>query len=599
MRTAPIATSLLLALLAVLGTACQRPSPGEDGRTTFRHATDGTPTALDPAQAATFYANMVVVNLYDTLYRYQYLARPYQLAPNLAAGMPEISDDGTIYTFRIRPGVRFPDDPAFAGGTGREVTVDDLIYSLKRQFDPDVAARGAWLWSGRIVGLEAWTEAGADYDQPVAGLRAIDDHTLEIRLTAPYPQLPYTLATGFSALVPREAVEHYGPEFGRRPVGSGPYRLVSFDSTRAVLERNPRFDRPPLDLAAEGFNPDAHAGYGLEALDGRRYPFIDRLEIHFIEENAARWSALRSGAIDAGMVPSDQLPAVLESRDPIRFRPEILKRYHGTSGPEAGFVFAGFDMADERIGHHPDPERDAANRALRCAIRDAFDWQARNEAFYYGIGEIFPGVIPPVVPEFDPGLERDSVSGDVADGQRRLKAAGWTPETLPRLTYGLVAGVQQRQMYELLRARLTALGFPPEALDTENFAAFGEFSRAMKTRRLDLMFLGWTLDYPDAQNTLQLFYGPNETPGSNNFNYRNPGFDRLYEQAATLPPGPGRTALYRRMNRIVIDDCAAISGLSRTRVLLWDRDFRALPDREILGGFYMRFVAPATLRAED
>lgn len=588
----------VLALLALA--ACGERDPDAAAvPVVYRHATDGTPTTLDPAHAATFYANQVVVNVFDTLYRYKYLARPYQLTPNLATAMPEISADGLRYTIRIRPGVQYPDDPAFAGGKGREVTVHDLIYSLQRQFDPAVRARGAWLWSGRIVGLDAWVEAGADYDQPVAGLRALDDHTLEIRLTAPYPQLPFTLATGFSALVPREAVEYYGDSFGRQPVGSGPFRLVSFDSTRVVLERNLKFHRPPLDLRAEGFDAEAQAHFGLQPLDGRSYPFIDRLEIHFIEENAARWSALWAGEVDAGMVPSDQLPLILAGHDPIRLQPDVLERFHGAWGPEAGFVFAGFDMSDPRIGHHPDPQRDAANRALRCAVRDAFDWRARNEAFYFGIGEIFPGVIPPVVPEFDPTLNRASVNGSVAEGRRRLEAAGWTPETLPTLTYGLVAGVQQRQMYELLRARLTALGFPADKIRTENFAAFGEFSRAMKTRRLDLMFLGWTLDYPDAQNTLQLFYGPNETPGSNNFNYRNPDFDRLYEKAATLPPGKERTALYRRMNRMIIDDCAAISGLSRTRVMLWDRAFRMLPDREILGGYFMRFVAPAAMDTAD
>jgi len=587
-RRGALPAAALLAL--VLGGCGPGDGPDAPSASVYRHAIDGAPATLDPAQSATIYSSMVVLNVFDTLYRYRYLERPYRLAPNLATGLPEVSDDGLTYRISIRPGARYPDDPAFPDGRGREVVVDDLVYALKRHFDPETRSQGAWLWRDRIVGLDAWGEAGADYDEAVAGLRAIDEHTLEIRLTEPYPQLTYTLATGFSALVPREAVEHYGREFGVRPVGSGPFRLTSFDNTLARLERNRHFRRPPLDLAAEGFDPQRHAGLGLEALDGRRYPFLDRLEIHFIQENAARWSAFAGGATDNVVVPNEQIDSVLDSRDPIEFRPETIARYHGASGLEAGFVYAGFNMADERFGHHPDPERDAANRALRCAVRDAFDWQARNDTFYYGIGRIFPGVIPPVVPEFDPELPRESVEADLERGRQRLAAAGWTAESLPSLSYGLVAGVQQRQMYEQFRARLIELGFPAGKITAETFATFGDFNRAMKNRRLDLFFLGWTLDYPDAQNTLQLFYGPFETPGSNYFNYRNPEFDRRYEQAATMQPGPERTAIFRRMNRILIDDCVAISGLSRTRVHLWNRDIVMYPDQEILGGFFMRFV---------
>jgi len=590
----PLLPALLLCLfLAACGDS---EAPDTDLRV-YRHATDGAPSSLDPAMAATIYSNMVVVNVFDTLYRYKYLARPYELAPNLALGLPEVSADGLEYTFRIRPDARFSDDPAFADGIGRAVTVDDLVYSLKRHFDPATRSQGAWLWAGRIVGLDAWAEAGADYAEAIDGLQVIDDHTLKVRLTEPYPQLVYTLATGFSALVPREAVDHYGREFGVRPVGSGPFRLTSFDSALARLERNPHFKRPPLDLAAEGFDPALHGDYGLAALDGIEYPVLDRLEIHFIQENAARWSSFASGAVDTVMVPNEQVEQVLDSRDsdnrsPIRFRPEVAEQYHGSSGVEAGFVYAGFNMADQRYGHHPDPARDTANRALRCAVRDAFDWGARNDTFYYGVGRIFPGVIPPVVPEFDPALARDSVEGELAQGRQRLAGSGWNAENLPELRYGLVSGVQQRQMYDQFRGQLIELGFPPDRIGAETFATFGDFSRAMKNRRLDLFFLGWTLDYPDAQNTLQLFYGPYETPGSNNFNYRNPEFDALYERTATMQPGPERTALYQRMNRMVIDDCVAITGLSRTRIHLWNKAMTMFPDNEILGGFFMRFVMP-------
>lgn len=587
-RVGRMGRSVLLAA-ALLLTACGD-DPAPQGKV-YRHAVDGTPTSLDPVRASTLYSAKVVVNLFDTLYRYKYLARPYELAPNLALGPPEISEDGRVYTFRIRDDARFTDDPAFPGGTGRPVTVHDLVYSLKRHFDPDTRSQGGWLWRDRIVGLDAWGEAGADYDAPVEGLKALDDHTLEVHLVEPFPQLTYTFANAFSAIVPREAVEHYGPEFAVRPVGSGPFRLTSFDASRARFEVNPHFVREPLDLAAEGFDADKHGGLGLEALDGGRYPFLDGLEIHFIEDRSARWSSFASGReVDTVMVPNEQIDRVLTSRSPIEFAPEILAEYHGLAGLESGFVYGGFNMDDPRFGHHPDPEQDDANRAFRCAVRDAFDWQARNASFYYGLAEIFPGVIPPAVPEFDPDLSDDSVTRNVEGARARLAEHGWDADTLPTLTYGYYATVQQRQMFEQLRAQLGDIGYPTERFVAKPFASFGDYYQAVTNVELDLFFLGWTLDYPDAQNTLQLFYGPNAAPGANSYNYRNPEFDALYERSRTMQPGPERTALYRAMNRMVIDDCVVISGLSRTRIHLWRKDVIMLPDRETLGGYFIRFV---------
>ena len=253
-------SGLLLAAVLLLTVSCGRDpatprASVSPGLKTYRHAMDQAPTSLDPTQSANVYANHVVVNAYDTLYAYKYLARPYQLKPNLAVDLPVVSADGLTYTIRIKQGVRFIDDPCFPGGRGRELVAEDFVYSIKRQFDPKNQPQGAWLWQGRITGLEEWKAAGADYDRPVSGLRALDRYTLEIQLTRPYPQLADTFAQGYSAIVPREAAEKYGKALGVHPVGSGPFRLVSYDSSRVVMERNPYYRQEPVDLQAEGYDP--------------------------------------------------------------------------------------------------------------------------------------------------------------------------------------------------------------------------------------------------------------------------------------------------------------------------------------------------------
>jgi len=558
----------------------------------YRHSMDGAPGSLDPSQAASIYANFLAVNLYDTLYRYKYLARPYELEPNLAEGLPEVSADGLIYTIHIKPGVHFINDPAFPGGRGRAVRAQDFVYSIKRQFDPATRAQGSWLWQGRIVGLDEWKENGSNYEQEVPGLKALDDRTLQIQLVSPFPQLTHTLTQGFSAIVPREAVDHYGQEFAIHPVGSGPYRLQTFDSARAVLVRNTRFRQEPFSLRTEGFDPVSQGHLGLEQLEGQAAPFMDRVEIEFVAEDAARWNSFIAGELDFIKVPVSQFDRVLVNRDPPALKTDLAESYHVIANLESGFVHTDFNMDDPRIGYHPDPELNKRNHALRCAIIEAFDWRKRNEIFYYGIGYVFDGIIPPAAPEFDLEQNRPPRARDLEGARKLLAEHGWNAENLPVLEYGFASSVTERQMFEQLRSFLGEIGYPQEKIKPLTFATYGDYARAYLNREVMLMTIGWTMDYPDAENTVQLFYGPNASPGSNTANYNNSRFNQLYRESSGMQPSAERTAIYREMNQIVINDCATISGVSRRLILLWDRDLAVLPDRSFVGGFFFRFVAP-------
>jgi len=587
----PLTAMLGVVFLALA--ACQPEPPGQpavEGGQVYRHAMDGAPSNLDPAQASNLYANFLAVNLYDTLYRYKYLARPYRLHPNLADGMPEVSADGLIYTIRLKPGVHFIDDPAFPGGVGRAVRAEDFVYSIKRHFDPAMRAQGAWLWQDRIVGLEEWKQRGADYEAEVPGLKALDDRTIQIQLISPFPQLVHTLAQGYSAVVAREAVERYGAEFAVHPVGSGPFRLASFHSAGAVLLRNPGFREEPFSPETEGYDPATQGDLGLERLAGRAPPFADRIEVEFIAEDAARWNAFIAGEVDFIKVPASLFDEVLAGRNPPQLHAELAQRFRLGAALESGFVHTDFNMDDRRIGYHPDPDQDARNRALRCAIVKAFDWERRNEVFYYGIGQVFPGIIPPAAPEFDPRADRSSNERDIDGARDLLLANGWNGDNLPVLEYGFPSSVTERQMFEQFRSFLVEIGYPAEKIRPLTFATYGDYARAFLNREVMLITSGWTMDYPDAENTMQLFFGPNAAPGSNSSNYNNDEFNELYRASAVMPPSPMRTAIYRSMNRLVIEDCATISGISRTLILLWNRERAMLPDRSFVGGYFFRFA---------
>jgi ABC-type transport system substrate-binding protein len=246
-------------------------------------------------------------------------------------------------------------------------------------------------------------------------------------------------------------------------------------------------------------------------------------------------------------------------------------------------------MDDERVGYSKDKAREAKNKALRCAISKAFNWPERIDRFYYGIGEAYPGVIAPGIDGYDPNLSRESVTYDEEGAKKLLKDNGWTAANLPDIEYGGVSGVTTKQFFEQFRGWMRKIGYPIEKIKFKPYATFGDFSKAMKERKSQFHGLGWAIDYPDSENILQLWYGPNEAPGSNTANFKHPEYDKLYEMASVMQPGPERTKLYQRMNKILVDECVVIAGFSRTGIWVWHKDVIMYPDRDVIGGFLAKY----------
>ena len=237
------------------------------------------------------------------------------------------------------------------------------------------------------MGLDDWKVAGSDYSVTIEGLQALDKYTIQIKLVKPYPQLTHTLAQGYSAIHPREAVEYYGREFSIHPVGSGPFQLQLFDTVQAVLVRNPKYRKEPIDLAAEGYQESVHGQYGLKQIEGKSPPLLDRLEIHFIKEQLSRWNSFtKADEIHFSSIPKELIDEVLLQKKPeIILKPKYAEKYHMAHMVESGFVYTSFNMRDPEIGYNDDPKREAMNKALRCAIRYAYDWEERNKIFYFDI----------------------------------------------------------------------------------------------------------------------------------------------------------------------------------------------------------------------
>ncbi len=509
---------------------------------------------MDPAQADDLYAGNMVHLVYESLYQYHYLKRPYQIVPNLAAALPEISADGKTYTIKIKQGVLFQDDASFKASSckGRELVADDIVYSLKRLADPKTVSSGWWVLEGKIVGLDDWraasTKAGTtDYSAPVAGLKAVDRYTVQIQLVQRNYQFIYGLAMPFTGIVPREAVEAYGKEFLNHAVGTGPFKLTEYNpAAKLVFAKNPTYRDETYPSEGEAGDQEK----GLLADAGKKLPFADKLVYTIYVESQPQWLTFMKGGLDATSIPKDNYAqAVTPTQGLTDEMKKLGVELHRS--PSLDVTHETFNMADPVIGK---------NKLLRQALSTAYDPVPLLELFYNNRAIAAQGPIPPGLAGYDPAFKSPYRQFSVEKAKELLAKAGYPGgKGLAPIDYATVSSSTSRQMNEYFQKQMAAIGVQVKF----NTYSWPEFQAAIKNRKGQMWGFAWGADYPDAENFLQLFYSKNTSPGPNDSNYSNPEFDRLYEKSLTLADSPERTALYVKMAQMVVEDCPWIMGVHR------------------------------------
>lgn len=525
--------AITISLVFNLGCTKKKEAP----RNYVSHSFNSTIKGLDPVQASDVYMHEVVAQINEGLYQYHYLKRPFELEPLLAEGMPEVSKDGLTYTFKIKKGVRFADDAAFPEGKGREVTAEDFIYSWKRVADPANHGEGFWIFDGKIKGLNEWrnTKPKVDYSASIEGLQAPDKHTLVVKLTKPYYQFMYVLAMSYTMVVPREAVEKYGAEYLNHPVGTGPFMLKEWvRNSKVVLVRNPNFRGETYPT--EGAPGDKEAGLLADA--GKPIPFVDEVIYNELPEDQPRWLTFLKGNADFNTPPKDNFEQMVQGDN---LKEEWVKKgLKLLKGPELDVVYDVLNTEDPILGK---------SKYLRQAMSLAVDRKAMIEKLYNGRALVAEGPIPPNIEGYDPAFKSPYSEYNVEKAKELLKKAGLGDKPI-EINYETTNSATARQFAEFVQQQMGAIGIKLNI----KINTWPEMMEKNKKKKAQMFGMAWQGDYPDAENFLQLFYGPNEAPGPNSSNFKNKEFDELYKKAAVLPAGAERTKIYQRMRDIVVEE---------------------------------------------
>ena len=544
--------------------------------------------SLDPATCGDVTSADIQGNFYESLFCYAYLKRPLEVIPQLAEAMPEVSPDGLTYTIPLKKGVKYSRNACFGyeadGKTPktRTVTAEDFVLSFKRIGDFHINSELSLAFvEDKVVGLKEYRDATRAYDkgdfsryqkETLAGVTAQDEHTLQITLTQPFPQLLYVLALDVYAPIPHEVVDYYlvsrdngqggresmpmrdrSPEILDRQavVGTGPYLLTEFDrGGTIVLERNPEFREEYYP--SEGSPGDREAGLLADA--GKRVPFVDVRYLTFVQESNPAWMLFVTKQRDTSGVPRDVYDAVIsparELDDTWKSKGIRLLKYTDPS-----VYWLAFNVDDRVVGK---------SKSLRQALNLCFNVESYIDVLLNGRGTRSLNTIPSTFDgyeqagpspyaRFDLALARQKV----ADARQELVAAGVIQpgQNIPTLTLD-VGGVdeQQRRDAEFIQGQFRQIGIDLK-IEMNDWPTLQE---KVHNKQCQIYSMGWHADYPDAENFLQLYYSKNIDRGTNNTNYSNPEFDKLYEQASVMMPSPQRTELYVKMIRMLGEDCPVL-----------------------------------------
>lgn len=488
----------------------------------FRYNESSGISSLDPAyasgQSTIWPCNLLYNGLVD-------LDDSLHIIPAIAKSW-EISEDGTVYTFTLRNDVFFHDNPFYTFKNKRKVVAQDFVYSFNRIVSPEVASPGAWIFQ------QVKRDENGQLD-----VKALNDTTLQIKLNKIFPPFLGILTMKYCSVVPQEAVEYFGKEFRRFPVGTGPFQFQLWEEgVKLVLRKNPYY-----------FEKDDR---------GRPLPYLDAVAITFIVDKQTGFMEFMKGSLDfMSGIDASYKDALLTKRGELK--PEFNGKIEMFTSPYLNTEYLGFVLKEGNV------DNPLLDKKVRQAINYGFDRAKmirylRNNIGYPGTS----GFIPMGMQAFD----SEKVKGydyDQAKALQLLAEAGYpNGKGLPEIS--LAVSPTYLDLTQYIQHELEQIGIKIK-LDVQQAA---QQRQMMRSYQLPFFRASWIADYPDAENYLSLFYSKNLQPfGSNYTHYVNADFDRLYEKSQSIIDDSLRNRYYTKMDSLLMEDAPVV-------VLFYDKAIR-------------------------
>ena len=489
--------------------SCKKSVDNSKDHLVFRYNEHGNISTLDPAFARNPQIIWPTNQLFNGLVQ---LDDSLNIKPDIAKKW-QVNDSTFTYTFHLRNDVYFHQNIAFAQEKvnsptryTRKVVAQDFVYSFNRLTDEKIASSGSWVMN--------YVES---YSAP-------NDSTFVIRLKQPFPAFLGLLSMRYCSVVPKEAVEFYGNEFRRNPVGTGPFQFKMWEeNVKLVLKKNPLY-----------FEKDK---------TGERLPYLEAIAITFLPDKQSEFLQFAQGKLDfiSGLDGSykDEL---LTTRG--KLQPKYNDLAYMVTGPYLNTEYLGFFLGTNS------PE--IQSKTLRQAINYGFDREKMVTYLRNGMGiPATHGFIPKGLPGY---VEIDGYTYQPEKAKQLIaQYKAETGDINPQITIG--TNSQYLDLCEYIQRELEKIGIavtidvmPPSTL------------RQMKSSgELDVFRASWIADYPDAENYLSLFYIPNFTPnGPNYMHFKNQTFDSIYEKSLTISNIKKRKSLYTKMDSIIVEEAPIV-----------------------------------------
>lgn len=463
----------------------------------------------------------VVYQIHEPLLEYEYLIRPYTLKPLTAADMPVVKEEGLLYEFTIKEGIQFHKHEAF-GDKPRFLKADDFINQVKR-IAYDKKSNAFWIFKN-VVGIDKFKNSVNSIDDmfktDIEGVKKLSDLKFQISLTKPQPQFIYAFAMSFTAPSPEEIIRYYKNDLSVNPIGTGPFYFEKWD-------RNLSIELKKFANYRDDYYPKKGDRYSYERnllqSKGEKIPFIDGIKFHILKEAQTRWLNFLKQKVDFVILTKDHFTVALDSNGKLK-DDYTEKGIELQISPTLTYWWLAFNMEDEIVGK---------NKLLREAIAHAVNIPKFIEIFTNNIGQKANSIYPPGIPGYSPSA-RLPYEYNVEKAKELLAKAGYpNGEGLPTLNYD-IRGVSNvsRQGGEFIQRELEKIGIKVNVVVN----TFAGFLQKAKNKKLQFWQGGWSMDYPDAENIIQLLTKASLPPGPNSANYVNPVVEKAYQDLLKLKP---------------------------------------------------------------